>query len=205
MNPWIDSRPHVVKALKDAGWGSDPEHPETTLRHPLGPVLVFRTEDGGCLLDEWNGGTHATALFPMRTRDAVVIAACLATTTRHDTVPNYAGRDDNGQSARADLLNTFAAWFFTTGKGSREAADQILGKHRDEVLHEADETAATEQLASTAPVAAGLPLVKGRCPACWSASLFLGIGGYVTCSRIDCPAPDAASTVLEQFAAGEQR
>jgi len=50
--------------------------------------------------------------------------------------------------------------------------------------------------ASTAPLAAGLPLVKGKCPACGSASLFLGDGGYVTCSRIDCTAPDAASTTL---------
>lgn len=51
---------------------------------------------------------------------------------------------------------------------------------------------------STAPLAAGLPLVKGHCPACGTAGLFLGHGGYVTCSRIDCPEPDAASTVLEQ-------
>jgi hypothetical protein len=51
---------------------------------------------------------------------------------------------------------------------------------------------------STAPLAAGLPLVKGRCPACGTAGLFLGHGGYVTCSLIDCPEPDAASTVLER-------
>ncbi|SMF86382.1 hypothetical protein [Streptomyces sp. Amel2xC10] len=54
----------------------------------------------------------------------------------------FAGRNDNGQSARADLLNTFAAWFFTTGRGSRQAADQILGKHRAEVLREAAKVAA---------------------------------------------------------------
>lgn len=50
----------------------------------------------------------------------------------------------------------------------------------------------------TAPSAAGFPLVRGLCPACGAASLFLGVGGYPTCSRTDCPAPDAASTVLEQ-------
>jgi hypothetical protein len=55
----------------------------------------------------------------------------------------------------------------------------------------------TGQTASTAPLAAGLPLVQGRCPACGTAGLFLGDGGYVTCSLIDCPEPDAASTVLE--------
>jgi hypothetical protein len=50
--------------------------------------------------------------------------------------------------------------------------------------------------ASTAPLAAGLPLVQGHCPACGSSSLFLGHGGYVTCSRIDCPQPQAASQML---------
>ena len=51
--------------------------------------------------------------------------------------PGFAGRADNGQSARADLLNTFASWLFTTGHGSREAADAILAKHRAEVFREA--------------------------------------------------------------------
>ncbi|MFH9610453.1 hypothetical protein [Streptomyces sp. NPDC017448] len=40
------------------------------------------------------------------------------------------------------------------------------------------------------------PTVQGRCPACGGGGLFLGAGGYVTCPRIGCPAPDAASTVL---------
>ncbi|MFE1949985.1 hypothetical protein ACFW9D_05885 [Streptomyces sp. NPDC059524] len=52
--------------------------------------------------------------------------------------------------------------------------------------------------ASTAPLAAGLPLVRGRCPACGTAGLFLGSGGYVTCSRVDCPEPDAATAALER-------
>ncbi|MFI6140296.1 DUF6085 family protein [Streptomyces griseus] len=38
--------------------------------------------------------------------------------------------------------------------------------------------------------------VQGRCPACGNTRLFLGSGGYVTCPRIDCPEPDAASTLL---------
>ncbi|MEV5915753.1 hypothetical protein AB0M00_43585 [Streptomyces chartreusis] len=58
----------------------------------------------------------------------------------------------------------------------------------------------TETPASTAPLAAGLPLIKGNCPACRRASLFLGTGGYPTCSNADCPEPDAATTVLEQYA-----
>jgi hypothetical protein len=50
------------------------------------------------------------------------------------------------------------------------------------------------------------PWVQGRCPACGgSSSLFHGDGGYITCSRIDCPAPDAATTLLEKPAAEEQR
>lgn len=57
-----------------------------------------------------------------------------------------------------------------------------------------------QQPASTAPLAAGLPLVQGACPACHSASLFLGNGGYVTCSQAACPEPDAATTVLEREA-----
>lgn len=42
------------------------------------------------------------------------------------------------------------------------------------------------------------PDVQGRCPACQGQSLFLGEGGYVTCSRADCPQPDAATSALEQ-------
>lgn len=42
-----------------------------------------------------------------------------------------------------------------------------------------------------------LPRVSGYCPACGTASLFLGDGGYVTCSWIDCLNPDAAATILD--------
>ena len=38
--------------------------------------------------------------------------------------------------------------------------------------------------------------VQGRCPACGWASLFLGDGGHVTCSRLDCPGPCAADELL---------
>ncbi|HEX5565875.1 MAG TPA: DUF6085 family protein, partial [Streptomyces sp.] len=38
--------------------------------------------------------------------------------------------------------------------------------------------------------------VQGRCPACGGASLFLGEGGHVTCSRIDCPDPSAVDDLL---------
>jgi endogenous inhibitor of DNA gyrase (YacG/DUF329 family) len=42
--------------------------------------------------------------------------------------------------------------------------------------------------------------VQGSCPACGKTSLFLGDGGHVTCSRIDCPNPSAADQLLH----GEQ-
>lgn len=38
--------------------------------------------------------------------------------------------------------------------------------------------------------------VQGHCPACGGKSLFLGEGGHVTCSRIDCPMPEMADTLL---------
>ncbi|MFF5615405.1 DUF6085 family protein [Streptomyces albidoflavus] len=42
------------------------------------------------------------------------------------------------------------------------------------------------------------PTVQGFCPACGGVSLFLGEGGYVTCARLACPEPDAASTLLQR-------
>jgi hypothetical protein len=41
------------------------------------------------------------------------------------------------------------------------------------------------------------PTVVGICPACGWHSLFLGEGGFVTCSRLECPAPEAATDLLE--------
>lgn len=41
-----------------------------------------------------------------------------------------------------------------------------------------------------------MPDVQGHCPACGATSLFLGEGGHVTCSRIDCPNPCAADDLL---------
>ncbi|MET8766351.1 DUF6085 family protein [Streptomyces sp. NPDC004658] len=42
------------------------------------------------------------------------------------------------------------------------------------------------------------PSIQGRCPACRGDSLFIGSGGYVTCSRIDCPDPCAADDLLHR-------
>lgn len=40
------------------------------------------------------------------------------------------------------------------------------------------------------------PRVKGRCPACGYAALFLGDGGYITCGNLQCGDPCAASDLL---------
>lgn len=48
------------------------------------------------------------------------------------------------------------------------------------------------------PTPDAFPRVQGRCPACGFGGLFLGAGGYVTCPRDVCPAPDAASSLLDQ-------
>lgn len=42
------------------------------------------------------------------------------------------------------------------------------------------------------------PEIAGRCPACKGTSLFVGVGGHVTCSRLECPAPFAADDALRE-------
>ncbi|MCI3277596.1 hypothetical protein [Streptomyces cylindrosporus] len=46
--------------------------------------------------------------------------------------------------------------------------------------------------------------VQGRCPACRWRSLFVGDGGHITCSRLECPTPEAADQLLhgERITAG---
>lgn len=46
------------------------------------------------------------------------------------------------------------------------------------------------------PGAWNFPKVKGQCSGCSNESLFLAVGGYVTCSYIPCPNPTAASDLL---------
>jgi hypothetical protein len=41
------------------------------------------------------------------------------------------------------------------------------------------------------------PDVQGRCPACGSSSLFVATAGYLTCSRLECPDPDAGARLLD--------
>ena len=46
------------------------------------------------------------------------------------------------------------------------------------------------------------PTVQGRCPACSRTTLILGVGGYVTCSHLECPDPSAASDLLDRQTVG---
>jgi hypothetical protein len=39
--------------------------------------------------------------------------------------------------------------------------------------------------------------VQGYCPMGCGETLFLGVGGYVTCAKLKCPRPDAVSTILD--------
>lgn len=43
------------------------------------------------------------------------------------------------------------------------------------------------------------PDVQGRCPMGCGETLFLGEGGFITCSLDQCPRPDAASLLLEEM------
>ena len=44
------------------------------------------------------------------------------------------------------------------------------------------------------------PSIQGRCPACKSETLFIGTGGWITCSLIGCPNPSAADELLHRSA-----
>ena len=61
----------------------------------------------------------------------------------------------------------------------------------------AEQITTTGLNAHPARSAAGYPYVQGRCPACGLASLFLAVGGYVTCASLNCPDPSRASYLLE--------
>lgn len=41
-----------------------------------------------------------------------------------------------------------------------------------------------------------LPWVEGKCPACGSRTMFVGVGGFLTCSLIGCPDPLAPSKAI---------
>lgn len=40
--------------------------------------------------------------------------------------------------------------------------------------------------------------IQGNCPMGCGETLFIGSGGYITCSYIPCPRPDAVATILAE-------
>ncbi|MEV5957269.1 hypothetical protein AB0M11_26470 [Streptomyces sp. NPDC051987] len=46
--------------------------------------------------------------------------------------------------------------------------------------------------------------VHGRCPACGNSTLFLGDGGHITCSLVDCPRPDLVNEVIGEIGDARQ-
>lgn len=48
-----------------------------------------------------------------------------------------------------------------------------------------------------ADMIAGDRSVRGQCPMGCGATLFVGSGGYITCSLINCPQPDAVAALLD--------
>ncbi|MFF5778133.1 hypothetical protein ACFY7Y_14430 [Streptomyces virginiae] len=102
----------------------------------------------------------------------------------------HCGRGDAGPTAEGyEELRQRAARDAAAGRES----ERILQRQIDRQAAELDRLQAMERHARGAR-----PLrdIQGRCPACRGASLFLADGNYITCSRLDCPDPDAASRLL---------
>jgi hypothetical protein len=132
---------------------------------------------------------------------AAVLAALPAPADRAAVYHEVADRLERKASARTEGMHNMAAFVAK----ARVAEADTLNREAAELRRMAAEARDSEQQddgtpASTAPLASGLPLVKGNCPACRRASLFLGTGGYPTCANHECTEPDAATTVLEQYA-----
>ena len=68
--------------------------------------------------------------------------------------------------------------------------------HREYARHFQQEHLAQPASAAATQATDRMQTVQGRCPACHWQTLFLGDGGHVTCSRIDCPNPSAADELL---------
>lgn len=144
--------------------------------------------------------TEGTSLIVDDPRNIAAVAAAVTRGAAPAVFPEPPSRAASLSVAERQFL-TFALDLAADEMASR--GDEF-GAEDDAALESLRRLAAEAQQqepeASTAPLAAGLPLVKGNCPACCRASLFLGTGGYPTCSNSECPEPDAATTVLEQYA-----
>lgn len=87
---------------------------------------------------------------------------------------------------------------------SRERAEKAadLGFQLAHLLSASDVSSDVETIRHG--VGEGFPRVRGKCPMGCGETLFLGAGGYVTCSYLPCPNPGAASDRLAARAAGRE-
>ncbi|MEV7154876.1 hypothetical protein AB0N77_09655 [Streptomyces misionensis] len=137
-------------------------------------------------------------------RDRIRRAVCEAEGFAWDT--DMLEPDEYGEVADAVLAVLGDQRATIESAAYRAAANYVRGHSADERYGRANISTALCMVAdelfrwAAEAHANGLPLVKGNCPACRRASLFLGTGGYPTCSNYECPEPDAATTVLEQYA-----
>lgn len=56
----------------------------------------------------------------------------------------------------------------------------------------------SERIGTGEPYTQSQPRIADRCPCCGGQTLFIGAGGWLTCSVIGCKAPGAASDLLAQ-------
>lgn len=81
---------------------------------------------------------------------------------------------------------------------SADAPETAAVRPQDATEGAPESPAASEALSGAQAAAQPFVTVQGRCPACGWQSLFLGDGGYVTCSRVECGDPCAATDLLER-------
>ncbi|MFD5798643.1 hypothetical protein ACFWIO_34955 [Streptomyces diastatochromogenes] len=184
--------------------------PTAALRAVL-TVTVETRPDGGHYFDQADFTGHVTqwvraALKGKHAIDEVTITEQPATAPAVVSPPTTRAAV---LLAAADLLEAWQPEFSERwAVAERQRYEDGVDAAADRLRRLAAETQQQEQAGKrqqpdtetpTHP-AVGWPLIKGNCPACRHASLFLGTGGYPTCSNYECPEPDAATTVLEQYA-----
>ncbi|NYD36793.1 hypothetical protein [Actinomycetospora corticicola] len=103
-----------------------------------------------------------------------------ATREAHEVGQRAAAKLDGSIEATRDVLREGG---FPTDSSMSLADDvsRALGKLRESTLMPGEQY---------------FPNVKGRCPSCGGSSLFVGVGGHITCGRVDCGSPEAADQLL---------
>jgi hypothetical protein len=108
-----------------------------------------------------------------------------------DEGPDVAMQKDNVEPDVYGLLLDYSEWL--------DADQRII----DRLPPEGDERTHDELIRLFLADRAAGPwpsrAVAGRCPSCgYDGSLFLGDGGFVTCSRAECPDPGKAADLLDR-------